>query len=201
MARPDKSLRRKPVIILLLLALAWTALVPQTHWNAHAGAAAPTNLPPGYRLYSSRVLPYSIGYPSSWVAQGSIWGTSKSLAYYEEDVFDIQKGASFFVQGERLPAGSLLTSQAYCELRLLQLLRSFEQDSSNTYTARRLGTVAIDGATAYLLDINESGIESTEALWVARSRGWDAAFGTLSGAGHLLLIPTFLSVIHTFHQR
>lgn len=201
MGRQDDSLRCKPAIAILLLVLAWTTLVPRMGGSRQAGAAAATTLPPGYRLYASKVLPYSIGYPSSWVAEGSIWGSHKSLTYYEEDVFEVRKGANFFVQGETLPAGSLLTSEAYGELRLLQLLRNFEQDSSNSYTARRLGTIAIDGATAYLFDINEFGIESTDAVWVARDRGWDAAFRTLPGAGHLLLVPTFLSVIQTFKQR
>ncbi len=171
-------------------------------------AGTPAPLPPGYTLYTSKVLPYRIGYPAGWQAEGSIFGNIRrpTGVYYDADIFSKRGVASIQVQGEGLPPGSLLTSMCYRELELLDLQRAKEGDASLMSTATRGGTIAVDGTQAYLLDVTRRTSSGTtriaEALWVARGRAWKVRLVTFSsGIKRDALLPVLMTMLQTFHQR
>ena len=183
-------------------------------WGRHMGVApvghlgAPDPLPPGYTLYTSKALPYRIGYPSGWQAEGSIFGNVRRPTgiYYDADIFSKRGVASIQIQGEGLPPGSLFTSMCYRELELLDLQRAKEGDLSLIYTATRGGTIAVDGTQAYLLGVTRrtsSGTTRiTEALWVARGRAWKAGLVILSARTRRdALLPVFTTMLQTFQQH
>ena len=186
--------------------------VPRAWWMpgpiiAHAENVTPAPLPPGFRRYSSKVLPYSIGYPPGWEAQGSIFGPIKrpNGIYYDADSYGKRKVGSIVVRGEMLPPGSLLDSAAYREVAMLELQRG-ASDASFRYTAQRLGTIGVDGGTAYLLDVTRgTGTEMvhyTQALWVGRGKGWQAGVSTAGRAtAHAALIPLLKAMLGTFRYR
>lgn len=100
---------------------------------------APAALPPGYTLYASKILPYRIGHPAGWQAQGSIFGNVRRPTgiYYDADIFSKKRVAWIKIQGEGLPPGSPLTSMCYREMELLDLQRAKEGDLPLAYTATR----------------------------------------------------------------
>jgi hypothetical protein len=175
--------------------------------HIEAGAAASAALPAGYRVFSSRVLPYTIGYAPGWKAEGSVWGSMKRPKgeYFDGDIFGRTPIGTISVYAEHLPQGSLLTSQAYTEVALLDLQRARES-GGNVFSVRRLGAIAIDGTTAYLLDLTQGtgsdALESTRALWVAHGRGWWASLTTVQiGAGHYVYVPVLETMLRTFRER
>ena len=175
--------------------------------RTEAGPAASIALPAGYHAYSSRVLPYTIGYAPGWKAEGSVWGSMKRPKgeYFDGDIFGRSPIGTISVYAEQLPQGSLLTSQAYAEVALLDLQRARES-GGDVFSVRRLGTIAIDGTTAYLLDITQGtgsdALESTRALWVAHGRGWWASLTTVQvGAGHFVYVPVLETMLRTFRER
>ena len=170
-----------------------------------AGVPAPT--PAGYHLYRSKVLPYTIAYPPGWQAGGSLYGTAKPPVgeWWVGDAFFKKDVGSIIVEAETLPPGSLLTSESYEETQLLDLEREAESEPSEPYVAQRMGTLRVDGITAYVLGYTvgkgSDALGTTAVLWVEKGRGWRAALTTAqAGAAHAALVPALESMATTFHD-
>jgi len=166
-------------------------------------------LPAGYKRYISRDLPYSVGYPSEWTADGSstrdprghfLYGPTS----YDEDTFtSLRLHASILVRGESLPPAIGLDTDSFTKVVLLDLSRQHAYDSSFAYTARRVGTISVDGTRADLLVVmvTQSGYKLVEmrAVWVARDEGWQVEVNALVVQEEPVL-PTLRSVLGTFRQ-
>ena len=72
--RRPRRLRIAPAALALATCLAILPWWPLRLCSADTTAAM--TLPPSFTPYTSRVLPYSIGYPAGWHADGSIFGTA-----------------------------------------------------------------------------------------------------------------------------
>jgi hypothetical protein len=170
-------------------------------------AAVPAPTPAGYHLYRSKVLPYTIAYPPGWQAGGSLWGTATRPVgeWWVGDYFSKKGIGSIIVEAEKLPPGSLLTSESYEETQLLDLERAAESESSEPYVAQRMGTLRVDGITAsvlgYTVGKGSDALETTAVLWVEKGRGWRAGLTTAQiGAAHAALVPALESMATTFHD-
>ncbi len=179
------------------------AWAPNGLGQQRAGAVRAT-LPAGFTLYSSRVLPYSIGYPPGWQAGGSISGSSRRLpgTYFDGDVFSKRMVGDIDVSAERLPSGSGLTSADYADIVLLDLQRAEEAYATNAYTARSLGTTEAGGQPAYVLEVQtgrgDDALYRTEAVFVAAQRGWRIVLTAVTGAAREAALPEFLQMAGTF---
>ncbi len=83
--------------------------------------------------------------------------------------------------------------------------RGPESNSSNTYVAKRLGTVAVDEAKAYMLDCTvgngDDALETTAVLWVEKARRWHANLLTVTtGSSHAAYVPTLGGMAATFQE-
>jgi hypothetical protein len=170
-------------------------------------AAATAPAPVEYHPYRSKVLPYTIAYPPGWKAGGSLWGTAKRPLgeWWVGDYFSKKGVGSIIVEAETLPPGSLLTSESYEETQLLDLERAQESESSEAYIAQRMGTLKVDGITAYVLDFTvgkgSDALETTAVLWVDKGRGWRAGLTTAQpGQAHATEVPALKSMATTFHD-
>ncbi len=166
-------------------------------------------LPVGYKRYTSRDLPYSVGYPAGWIANGSstrdpqghfLYGPTP----YDEDAFiSLRLHAGILVRGEALPPAIELDTDGYAKVALLDLSRRHATDPSFAYTARRAGTISVDGTRAELIVVAEKqsgyNLIETLAVWVARDEGWQVDANTPTPQKEPLL-PTLRLVLGTFRQ-
>jgi hypothetical protein len=186
---------------LVAMTVALTSAVPSPA-PASASVVATITPPHGYKYFVSKVLPYTIYYPPTWTVTGPLWGTDKppSGTFRNGDTWNKKEG-NIYVEAEKLPPGSLLTSASYEQAVLLQLYEDYEESSAQAYTARFIGTIRVDGVSALVLDyaLPKQGIEDTDVIWVEKNRGWQAllAFPTLSDAVGANL-PPFVAMVKTF---
>ncbi len=139
-----------------------------------------TSLPPspaGYKRYTSRDLPYSVGYPPGWTADGSTTRDPQGHfldgpTSYDEDAFiSLRLQAGILVRGESLPPEIGLDTDSFTKVVLLDFSRRHANDSIFAYAARRAGTLSVDGTRADLIVVAEKqsgyNLSETLAVWVA----------------------------------
>jgi hypothetical protein len=196
-----QSRRQRPALLapVLVACLVVLALCPP----AAAGA-----LPNGFRLYTSRILPYRIAYPPGWQAQGSISGTTGRTPglYYDAESFIRRGVGSMLVEAEVLPAGVRFTAAGYAADLLLDELRTREMEPGHGDSATQLGATRVGGSPAYLLEVRhgtgQDQLRTTEAVFVAAGRGWiiGCTMG-VTGAARAAVLRDFTRMLGTFQVR
>lgn len=146
-------------------------------------------LPANYRLYTSKLHRYQIGYPRGWYARAN--------KQYRMDGFAPRSstGVSIFVMGEVLPRGKRVDPEVY----LRTVLGYMELDPDDV---RRDGKVPA-GSTGKALLVSwadKSRSERvTQAVWVSGSRAWVAWLSTPSD-GHETYLDTLKTMLSTFQR-
>ncbi len=160
---------------------------------------APVALPSGYRRFTSKVNPYTIGYPRAWTVRGDALASSG----LKGDLFIRQQrgqvAASVNVIAEEIPAGTTLSSRQYLDISLQQIRRQLD------VRPQRTGQTTVAGERAYLIRYQDKSrpqqtVEITQALWVAGGRGWVVTLGNVPGERRAGL-PVFNEMLKTFQLR
>ncbi len=154
--------------------------------------AAP--LPAGYRRFSSKINPYSIGYPRGWRAQGNAFrfGNIRGDLFVRGTPRNV---VSVNVLAEPL-RGQQISTEAYVRLNLEQIGRA------SGSKPQRAGTVRITGRPAVLITwVDRSRpsqtLEITQAIWTQGDRGWVVTLANPPGqrARNLPLFRVILSTM------
>ncbi len=157
--------------------------------------AAP--LPAGYRRFSSKINPYSIGYPRGWRAQGNAF----RFGNIRGDLFVMGTGGdvvSVNVLTESL-RGQPISTAEYVRLNLEQISRAPGPKP------QRAGTVRVAGRQAVLITRTDRSrpsqvLEITQAIWTQNDRGWVVTLANPPGQ-RARNLPIFRAILSTFQVR
>lgn len=154
-------------------------------------------LPEGYRRFTSRINPYSIGYPRGWRAEGNAF----RFGDVRGDLFSRQTEdgpVSVNVLSESLQ-GSELDTEEYARLNIRQIRESGGE------SPERAGVIAVGGSRAVLIQWQDrsrpqQAYEITQAVWTEGDRGWVVTLATPQGEGARYL-PVLREMLGTFTLR
>lgn len=157
--------------------------------------AAP--LPAGYRRFSSKVNPYSIGYPRGWRARGNAFrfGSIRGDLFLQPTAGNT---VSVNVLAEPL-RGQQISTAEYVSLNLEQISRA------NGPKPNRAGTVRAAGRDAVLITRLDRSrprqvLEITQAIWIQGDRGWVVTLANPQGQRSRYL-PVLRTILSTMQVR
>lgn len=154
-------------------------------------------LPAGYRRFSSKVNPYSIGYPHAWRARGNAF----RFGSIQGDLFLLPtegNTVSVNVLAEPL-RGQQISTEEYVRLNLEQISRA------NGPKPRRASTVRAAGRDAVLITRLDRSrprlvLEITQAIWIQGDRGWVVTLANPPGQRSRYL-PVLRTILSTMQVR
>lgn len=154
-------------------------------------------LPEGYRRFTSRINPYSIGYPQGWRAEGDAF----RFGDVRGDLFSRQTAdgpVSVNVLSESLQ-GSELDTEEYARLNVRQIRET------GVESPERAGEIAVGGSRAVLIQWQDRSrpqrvYEITQAVWAEGDRGWVVTLATPQGERERYL-PVLREMLGTFTLR
>lgn len=157
--------------------------------------AAP--LPAGYRRFSSKVNPYSIGYPRAWRARGNAF----QFGSIRGDLF-LQPTAGTTVSVNVLAEplrGQQISTAEYVRLNLEQISRA------NGPKPKRAGTVRAAGSDAVLITRLDRSrprlvLEITQAIWIQGGRGWVVTLANPQGQ-RTRYLPVLRTILRSMQVR
>lgn len=189
MPSPTATARRTAVPTVLPTAV---ATAPPTE----VPTSAPV-LPEGYRRFTSRINPYSIGYPRGWTAQADAFG------------FGDVRGDLFLRETDRGPVsvnvlseplrGADLSTEEYVRLNIRQI------EESGAVVPQPTGKVEAAGTVAELIQWNDQSrpqqvYQITQAVWTQGDRGWVVTLATPQGE-RARYLPVLRKMLSTFEHR
>lgn len=194
--RPDATPRRvsgPAPTSAVVVAPAETAAAVAPETTAPAGpTGAVARLPDGFRRFSSRINPYSIGYPPGWRAEGDAFrfGDIRGDRF---SVRDRRGVVSVNVLSEPL-RGRTLTTEQYTALNIEEI-RETDGDP------QRAGSIAVDGEETRLVTWRDGSrplreYEITQAVWTAGGRGWVVTLAGPPGS-RAANLPLFRAMLAT----
>lgn len=156
-------------------------------------------LPKRYKLFKSKIHPYSIGYPPGWVAKGDAFRIGNVRGDLIQKSMLPDAGTNVNLITQPLPAGTRPDSEEYLELNEGYIRRSLNA------SIQRLGPVKVAGQQATLVALKypknaQPGYETTQVYWTDQKRGWVVTLTTLPGKRQKY-IPVFKTMLGTIRTE